>query len=387
MIKPILDPITKTDDLRALCGRLAHAEFLTVDTEFNRTTTYYSQLCVVQVADDEAAYAIDALAPGLDLSPLYDLMADPGILKVFHAARQDLEIFYHATGSLPGPLFDTQIAAMVCGYGEQVGYETLVKSLTRGKLDKAIRFTDWSRRPLTVKQIEYALGDVIYLRKIYQVLSQKVEDSGRMEWLSDELAIQMATETYDPDPRNVWRRVKTRSSNRRFLGRVRELAAWRELQARERDIPKTRVIRDEVLLEVAAHPPETMEQLRKIRTLPKRYGDQRQADKILNALKIAAETPENELPEAAPQKSRRQKAGPMLDLLKVLLKYRCEETEVASKLVASGDELNAFANGQRKNIRFLGGWRREIFGQDAIDLVEGKIALTVNGDSLNIAKV
>lgn len=387
MIKPILDPITKTEDLRALCGRLAHAEFLTVDTEFNRTTTYYSQLCVVQVADDEAAYAIDALAPGLDLSPLYDLMADPGILKVFHAARQDLEIFYHATGSLPGPLFDTQIAAMVCGYGEQVGYETLVKSLTRGKLDKAIRFTDWSRRPLTVKQIEYALGDVIYLRKIYQILSQKVEDSGRMEWLSDELAIQMATETYDPDPRNVWRRVKTRSSNRRFLGRVRELAAWRELQARERDIPKTRVIRDEVLLEVAAHPPETMEQLRKIRTLPKRYGDQRQADKILNALRIAAETPENELPEAAPQKSRRQKAGPMLDLLKVLLKYRCEETEVASKLVASGDELNAFANGQRKNIRFLGGWRREIFGQDAIDLVEGKIALTVNGDSLNIAKV
>lgn len=387
MPKPVLTPVTDSAELARQCEHLAKAEFVTVDTEFARTSTYYAQLCVVQLADNESAIAVDALAPGIDLTPLYDLLVNPDVLKVFHAARQDLEIFYHAIGKIPAPIFDTQIAAMVCGFGDSVGYETLVKTLTNGSLDKAIRFTDWSRRPLSEKQITYALGDVIYLREIYRTLKAKVDETGRTAWLEEEITTQDAPETYDADPMEVWHKLKTRSSNRRFLARVREMAAWREITARARDIPKNRVIRDEVLMEIAAHPPKHVDQLRKIKALPKRYGNEQEAGLILAALKRADEVPEDQLPEAKERRQKTDRAGPVLELLKVLLKYRCQDAEVAAKLVLSSDELERFALGQRKNIRFLNGWRQEVFGSDALALVEGKLGLSANGDRIDIKRV
>lgn len=384
MVKSVLAPITDNDRLKAVCAELAATDFLTIDTEFNRKDTYYSQLCVIQVADDDAAYAIDALAPGIDLAPLYALLANQKLLKVFHAARQDLEIFYHAMGKLPTPVFDTQIAAMVCGFGEQVGYETLVKRLTNGKLDKAIRFTDWSRRPLSEKQVRYALGDVIYLREVYRKLSAQLDRTKRTAWLEEELAVISDPLTYDADIYEHWRRMKTRSSNRRFLAVVRELAAWREMQARERDIPRNRVLRDEVLLEIAAHPPTDLEELRRIRALPKRYKSDEQAEGLLEPLEKAAGLPDKMLPEAPPRRREHEQAGPDLDLLKVLLKYRCREAEVAPKLICNSEDLERFALGKRKDIPFLKGWRRDVFGEDALSLVEGRYALATEHGHLHL---
>lgn len=388
MPKLIFDTVTDTAQLRELCKAWNKAEFLTIDTEFVRTSTYYSQLCLIQVADDHAAYAIDALANGLDLSPFYELVNDGDPMMVFHACRQDLEIFYQASGKLPHRLFDTQVAAMVCGFGESVGYETLVKSLTGGRLDKAIRFTDWSRRPLSQKQLDYALGDVTYLRKIYRKLSAQLEKNDRAAWLEEEVAVLEEPRTYDMDANDAWKRVKTRSSNKRFLGRVRELAGWRELEARSRDIPRNRVIRDEVLLQIAAHPPENYNALKNVRALPKRYhASPEKAEALLEALGRAAALPEDQLPRPPKERRKSDKVSAVLDLLKVFLKYRSQDSGVAAKLIASGGDLEGLVMGERDNLRLLNGWRFELFGKDALALIEGKIALTAKGNKLNVASV
>lgn len=388
MPKEIYEPITDSKALADLCAELNAAEFLTIDTEFQRTSTYYSQLCLIQVADDHHAYAIDALAPGLDLTPFYELLNDGDPLMVFHACRQDLEIFYQASGKLPHRLFDTQVAAMVCGFGESVGYETLVKTLTGGKLDKAIRFTDWSRRPLSRKQIEYAIGDVTYLRKIYRKLSAQLEKNDRSAWLEEEVMVLEDPRTYDMDVADAWKRVKTRSSNRRFLARVKELATWRETEARNRDIPRNRVIRDEVLLQIAAHPPENYNALKNVRTLPKRYhASPDKAEPLLKALARAAAVPDDQLPVAPEGRRKTDKVTAVLDLLKVFLKYRSQESGVASKLIANGADLEQLALGKRKDMRLLHGWRFELFGEDALALIEGKIALTGKGDKLEVARL
>lgn len=385
MPKLIFEPITRTDELRELCARLNAAEFLTIDTEFVRTSTYYSQLCLIQVADDHAAYAIDALAPGLDLTPFYDLLNEGDPLMVFHACRQDLEIFYLASGKLPHRLFDTQVAGMVCGFGESVGYETLVKTMTNGKLDKAIRFTDWSRRPLSHKQLDYALGDVTYLRKIYRKLSAQLEKNGRAAWLEEEVAVLEDPRTYDMDVGDAWKRVKTRSSNRRFLARVRELATWRETQARRRDIPRNRVIRDEVLLQIAAHPPENYNALKNVRALPKRYhANPDKAKDILAGLARAEALAEDQLPEPPKERRKADKMAAVLDLLKIFLKYRSNDSGVAPKLIASAKDLEDLVLGNREDLALLRGWRRELFGKDALALIESEIALTAKGNKLKV---
>ena len=385
MPKLIFEPITRTDELRELCARLNAAEFLTIDTEFVRTSTYYSQLCLIQVADDHAAYAIDALAPGLDLTPFYELLNEGDPLMVFHACRQDLEIFYLASGKLPHRLFDTQVAGMVCGFGESVGYETLVKTMTNGKLDKAIRFTDWSRRPLSHKQLDYALGDVTYLRKIYRKLSAQLEKNGRAEWLEEEVAVLEEPRTYDMDVGDAWKRVKTRSSNRRFLARVRELATWRETEARRRDIPRNRVIRDEVLLQIAAHPPDNYNALKNVRALPKRYhANPEKAKAILAGLARAEALAEDQLPEPPKERRKADKMAAVLDLLKIFLKYRSNDSGVAPKLIASAKDLEDLVLGNHEDLALLRGWRRELFGKDALALIEGEIALTAKGNKLKV---
>ncbi|MCH8861839.1 MAG: ribonuclease D [Proteobacteria bacterium] len=386
MPKLHFEPITRTDELRELCVRLNAAEFLTIDTEFVRTSTYYSQLCLIQVADDHDAYAIDALAPGLDLTPFYDLLNNGDPMMVFHACRQDLEIFYLASGKLPHRLFDTQVAGMVCGFGESVGYETLVKTMTNGKLDKAIRFTDWSRRPLSHKQLDYALGDVTYLRKIYRKLSAELEKNGRATWLEEEVAVLEDPRTYDMDVGDAWKRVKTRSSNRRFLARVRELATWRETEARRRDIPRNRVIRDEVLLQIAAHPPDNYNALKNVRALPKRYhANPDKAKDILAGLARAEALAEDQLPDPPKERRKADKMAAVLDLLKIFLKYRGNDSGVAPKLIASARDLEELVLGNREDLALLKGWRHELFGKDALALIEGKIALTAKGAKLKVA--
>lgn len=386
MPKLNFEPITRTDELRELCVRLNAAEFLTIDTEFVRTSTYYSQLCLIQVADDHDAYAIDALAPGLDLTPFYDLLNNGDPMMVFHACRQDLEIFYLASGKLPHRLFDTQVAGMVCGFGESVGYETLVKTMTNGKLDKAIRFTDWSRRPLSHKQLDYALGDVTYLRKIYRKLSAELEKNGRAAWLEEEVAVLEDPRTYDMDVGDAWKRVKTRSSNRRFLARVRELATWRETEARRRDIPRNRVIRDEVLLQIAAHPPDNYNALKNVRALPKRYhANPDKAKDILAGLARAEALAEDQLPDPPKERRKADKMAAVLDLLKIFLKYRGNDSGVAPKLIASARDLEELVLGNREDLALLKGWRHELFGKDALALIEGKIALTAKGTRLKVA--
>ena len=377
--------ITDTRALAAFCLRLADASYITVDTEFMRERTYWSRLCLVQVAGPEEAGAIDALAEGIDLDPLFDLLADPAILKVFHAARQDMEIFYYLMGRLPAPVFDTQVAAMVCGFGDAVAYETLVAKLAKARIDKASRFTDWSVRPLSRRQIDYALSDVTYLRKAYDSLSRKLAANGHESWLAEEMAVLTAPETYAPDPEQAFRRIKTRSPDPRFLALLRELAAWRERHAQRLDVPRNRVLRDEVLIQIAHHAPLTPEDLKRTRGLGRRLADGPAGEAILGAVRRGLETPEAECPEPRRQAALPRGLAPLVDLLKVLLKLKCEEYEVAQKLVVSAADLERLAGyGEDAGVPALRGWRRPVFGEDALRLREGRIALTADGTRLRV---
>ena len=376
--------ITETDALAGFCQRLAGAEFITVDTEFMRTKTYWPQLCLVQVAAPDEAATIDALAEGIDLGPLFDVMAAPGVIKVFHAARQDVEIFHHLTGAIPHPLFDTQIAAMVCGFGESVGYETLATKLAHAKIDKSMRFTDWSHRPLTEQQIHYALSDVTHLRVAYEKLAHQLKESGRSPWLKEEMAILTNPATYVTVPAEAWRRLKTRSSNPRFLAVLKEMAAWRENEAQGRDLTRNRVLRDETLLDIAAHRPRTHDELLRTRGIDRNNRNPEKADNILAAVARGMDLPDDQCPRTPKPDHLPRGLGATLELLKVLLKMKCESEGVAQKLVANSADLERIAMDDNAKVPALSGWRRELFGDDALALKHGERALAIDGKALKL---
>jgi ribonuclease D len=376
--------ITDSAALAEFCARQKGAEFVAIDTEFMRERTYWPILCLVQVAGPNEAVAIDALAPGIDLAPLLELMADTAMLKLFHAARQDLEIFFHQSGAVPQPLFDTQVAAMVCGFGDSVSYETLVRKLAGAPLDKASRFTDWAHRPLTERQIRYALDDVVHLRTVYDRLQQLLAKNERAEWFAEEMAALADPALYRAEPAEAWRRFRRRGrADSRFLGVLRTLAAWREAAAQQRDIPRGRILRDEALIEIATHAPREIEQLARTRSLGKGTAEGKLGREILDAVAQGLADP-NPPPAIAQKPQSPPGLGPLIELLRVLLKQRCEDFEVAQKLVASADDLEAIATDDGAEVPALHGWRREVFGNDALALKHGKLALTAGRNRIEL---
>ena len=380
--------ISTTADLESFCQNLAGCRYITVDTEFMREKTFWPILCLIQVAGPDDAVAIDALAADLDLSPLLALFDDPGVLKVFHAARQDLEIFYHLNGRLPAPVFDTQVAAMVCGFGDSVGYQTLAAKLAKANVDKGSRFTDWTIRPLSQRQLDYALADVTHLRIIYEKLAAKMEKSGRVDWLDEEMTTLTAPETYAMHPENAYRRIKTRSTDRRFLAVLREVAAWRERAAQSRDLPRNRVIRDEALLEIAHHAPKTTQELSRTRGLGRGLAEGAQGAALIAAVEAGRQVPDAERPRPIDRAAAPRGVGPVVEILKVLLKLKCDDLGVAQKLVASSADLERLAvDGENADVAMLHGWRRDIFGGDALRLREGRLALAIRNGRLTVRDV
>lgn len=387
---PDIITITTTDALAAFCARAAAAPYVTVDTEFLRERTYYAQLCLVQLAlpgDDPAdAVLVDPLAEGLSLAPLYDLFRDPDVVKVFHAARQDLEIFHVDGGVVPAPLFDTQVAAMVCGFGDQVGYETLVRKIARAALDKSSRFTDWSRRPLSAAQQSYAIADVTHLRQIYEYLSAELERTGRTHWLEEELAALTDASTYVVDPDEAWKRLKLRNATPRLLAIARELAAFRERTAQERNIPRNRIVKDDALMELASTKPRSLADLSKSRLLLREARRGAIAEGLVAAVARGLEAPNDSLPRLPKGRDRSAMNPAMADLLRVLLKAKAEEAGVAGKLIASAADLDDIAAGARDGT-WARGWRAEVFGTDALRLLRGEIALSAEGQRVRTVPV
>ncbi len=376
-----------TQDLADFCTAAAKFPYVTVDTEFLRERTYYSKLCLVQLAvpsDDEgSAVLVDPLAEGISLDPLYELFRNENVVKVFHAARQDLEIFWVEAGIFPKPLFDTQVAAMVCGFGEQVGYETLVRKICKQGLDKTSRFTDWSRRPLTDAQKTYAVADVTHLRRIYEYLAAELEKSGRSRWVAEELEVLTNPETYDVRPEDAWRRVKTRTNSGKFLALVRELARFREAYAQENNVPRSRVFKDDALIELASTKPRTHADLGGSRLLLREARKGTIADGILEAVKRGADCPPENLPKVDNSRDKLKVNPALADLLRVLLKSKTESAGVAAKLIATSADLDLIAAGQR-NVPAMSGWRFEVFGEDALKLCDGKIALAAKGQAVQV---
>lgn len=386
----MIQTLTTTDALAAYCARAANAPFVTVDTEFLRERTYFAQLCLVQLAlpgtDDSDAVLVDPLADGISLEPLYALFRNPDVVKVFHAARQDLEIFHVEGGVVPAPLFDTQVAAMVCGFGDQVGYETLVRRIAKAPLDKSSRFTDWSRRPLSDAQKTYALADVTHLRQIYTHLKAELERSHRTHWLEEELSALTNADNYVVSPEDAWKRLKLRTNAGRTLAIARELAAFRETYAQTNNIPRNRVIKDDALIEVASTKPRSVADLSKSRLLLReaRKGDI--ADGLLAAVSRGLDLPNDDLPKPPKGRDRSQMNSALADLLRVLLKAKAEEAGVATKLIAGASDLDDIACGDTDGI-WATGWRREVFGEDALRLLNGEIALSAQGERVRIVSV
>jgi ribonuclease D len=377
--------ITTTADLAAFCTEAAKYPYVTVDTEFLRERTYYSKLCLIQLAfmgdGEDDAVLVDPLSDGLDLAPLYELFKNPDVVKVFHAARQDLEIFFVDQGVIPAPLFDTQVAAMVCGFGEQAGYETLVRKIAKDEVDKSSRFTDWSRRPLTDAQKTYALADVTHLRVIYEFLSQELEKTERQKWVAEEMGILNDPATYQADPDTAWKRVKTRTNSTKFLSIVRELARFRETYAQARNIPRNRVFKDDALVELASTKPASEKDLGRSRLLLREARSGGIADGILNAVKVGlAADPEN-APKIDTRREKLQVNPALADMLRVLVKAKADQSGVAQKLIATSADLDAMAGGLR-DVVALRGWRKEVFGADALRLCEGQIGLAVQGEKV-----
>ena len=368
--------IDTTHDLAALCSRLATHPYITVDTEFLRETTFWPMLCVVQLASDDEAAAVDALAAGLDLTPLFQLMADPGVVKVFHAARQDVEIFWHLAKMVPMPLFDTQVAAMVCGFGDQISYSDLVQTVSKVSLDKSSRFTDWSRRPLSEAQIVYAIADVTYLRDIYRFLLAKLESSARTGWLADEMATLSAASTYEQHPDRAWERFRNRARKPRDLAVLMDLAAWREAEAQSRDVPRSRVLKDDIMIEVALAAPRTAEALGELRAFPKGMERSKAGTDILAAIERGLARDPKTLPKI--DRDRRSAGGgATVELLKVLLRQVSESHGVAAKMIATVEDLEAIALNDKAEVGALSGWRRDLFGTKALELKHGRLALTL----------
>lgn len=382
--------LTTTQELADFCKVAATHDYVTVDTEFLRERTYYSKLCLVQLAfpgeGDENAVLVDPLAEGISLEPLHELFRDESVVKVFHAARQDLEIFWIDAGVFPKPLFDTQVAAMVCGFGEQVGYETLVRKICKQGLDKTSRFTDWSRRPLTDAQKTYALADVTHLRRIYEYLATELEKSGRSHWVSEELKVLTDPATYDIRPEEAWKRVKTRTNSSKFLAVVRELAQFRETHAQTNNVPRNRVFKDDALIELASTKPRTPADLGGSRLLLREARKGAIAEGILAAVKRGVECPADQMPKPDRSRDKLQVNPALADLLRVLLKSKTESAGVAAKLIAPSADLDLIAAGER-DVPALKGWRLEVFGQDALRLCEGKIALAAKGQNVKVVQL
>jgi len=368
--------ITSTDVLAAACKRLAAHPFVTVDTEFLRETTYYPKLCLIQLASSDEVALVDPLAPNLSLDPFLELMADTGVVKVFHAARQDIEIIWTRGSLIPAPLFDTQVAAMVCGFGEQVSYEALASSLANARIDKSSRFTDWSRRPLSEAQLTYAAADVTHLRTIYTALSTKLDKTGRRDWLSEEMAILSDPKTYEVLPENAWERLKTRVRKPQELAVLIELAAWREREAQSRDVPRGRIIKDDALGEIATAIPGSVEELGRLRTMPKGFERSRTGSDILAAVERAKLRDPVTLPPL--ERPRGGSAnGALVQLLKVLLQSVAERNRVASRLIASSDEIEKIATNDNADTPALHGWRRDLFGELALRLKRGEMTIGI----------
>ena len=381
--------ITTTPALADLCERLSKADFITVDTEFMRENTYWPELCLVQIADDKEAAAIDPLAQGIDLAPLLELLVDnEDVLKVFHAGGQDVEIIYNLTGRTPHPIFDTQIAMMAISQSEQIGYSNLVESWLGFTVDKGARFTDWSRRPLTERQIEYAIGDVTHLSKIFPRMLKRLIKTGRGEWLDAEMEKLADPENYRSDPEVVWQKIRAPSRNPAVLGRLKAIAAWRETEAMDKNIPRGRIMRDETLADIASHPPREQHELAKVRGLSAGWKDNDIGRRLMQAIADAKPLSDAELPPRAPRGAPLGKEGALVaDLLKLLLKIRSREIDIAARLLARSDDLEALAAGQRKGLPILEGWRFEQFGRDALELVEGKLAFAVVKGKLKMAHI
>ncbi len=379
--------ITTPEALEELCTRLRREAFVTVDTEFMRERTYWPELCVVQLAGTEEVAVVDALAPDLDLAPLGALLADEAVMKVFHAARQDVEIFVLRFGDVPRPLFDTQVAAMVAGFGDQAGYDALVSSLTGGYIDKAHRFSDWSARPLSAAQIDYAAADVTHLRLVYEKLCARLEKDGRLDWVAEELATLADPATYRPDPETMWERLRPRTGNRRLLGILRAVAAWREREAQRVNIPRQRLVKDESLLEIAATAPATPEALARARGVTRGLAEGRTGASLLAAIEAAKAEPDETLPDAARGKDGPRASPALVSLLKVLLAAQCETHNVAPRLVANSEDIDRLATEDDPDIPALAGWRREVFGNQAMALKQGELALSVQGRKVKLLKV
>jgi ribonuclease D len=371
-----MHPITTTSELAAACERMASHRFITVDTEFLRETTYYPLLCVAQMASVDEAVVIDALAEGIDLTPFFKLMADDKVMKVFHAARQDIEIVWHQAKLIPHPIFDTQVAAMVLGYGDSISYDQLVQRITGDTLDKSYRFTDWTRRPLSEAQLAYAVSDVTHLRQVYTALVDDLGRRGRVDWVQEEMKVLTSADTYRMDPENAWRRLKTRVRRPRELGVLIEVAAWREREAQARDVPRSRVLKDEVIADIAIQAPDTVEKLKHLRSLPKGFERSRWAEAIVAAVGRGLERDVKTLP--------RQERLPapvngtaVVELLKVLLRMVSERHHVAAKIIATVDDLERIAADDGAAVPALSGWRRELFGEQALALKRGEMALAI----------
>ena len=380
--------ITTSETLDEFCTRVHGDGYVTVDTEFIREKTYYPQLCLVQVAGEAEAAVIDPLAPGMDLSPLLRLLANSDCLKVFHAGRQDIEIFLHLTGRIPTPLFDTQIAAMVCGFGEAVSYEQLVLRLTGAQIDKSSRFTDWSLRPLTDRQIDYALADVTCLRPVYRRLAAMLAKNGRSEWLADEIAVITDPQTYRTQPADAWRRFRLRGNEKpHFLGILKTLADWREREAQTRDVPRGRILRDEAVLEIAAHAPASVDELARIRSLGRSVAEGRFGQSMLEAIRCGAALSKDDLPRPALRVDPVPGTGATVELLKVLLKFVAEQEGVAARLIATTADLEEIAGSDTAKVAALEGWRRAVFGLQALRLKNGTIALAISDGKIRLVEV
>ena len=381
--------ITKTEDLKALVDRLSDQPFVAVDTEFMRENTYWPDLCLIQVASSEEAAAIDPKAEGIELKSLLELFVhNEAVLKVFHAGGQDLEIIHNLTGKVPHPLFDTQIAAMALGHGEQIGYSNLIESLLGHSLDKGARFTDWSRRPLDKRQIDYAIADVTHLAAVFPRMVEKLKKTGRGAWLDEEMERLADPSSFAFPPEDAWKRLKLPSRNPAVLGRLKALAAWRETEARSKNLPRGRIIKDDTLNEIVLHPPKAQDDLGKVRGLSAGWRTNDIGGRLMAALAAAKALDQAEMPDREPRRPGLTKDGALVsDLLKLLLKIRAKESGVAARLIARSDDLEALAAGVRKNINILHGWRYEQFGKDALDLVEGRLAFAIENGKLKMSRI
>jgi ribonuclease D len=383
-LRPI-QPITATSELADTCRRMAKEPFVTIDTEFLRETTYYPLLCVAQMASADEAVVIDALAPGIDLSPFYDLMANEKVMKVFHAARQDIEIVWHAAKLIPHPIFDTQVAAMVLGYGDSISYDQLVQRITGDTLDKSHRFTDWTRRPLSEAQLRYAISDVTHLREVYLKLVEDLRQRGRAEWVEDEMRVLTSPETYRLEPENAWQRLKTRVRKPKELAVLIEVAAWREREAQARDVPRSRVLKDEVIADLAVQAPTSAENLTHLRSLPKGFERSRWGEAIIAAVARGLARDTKTLPRPVRAQSTANGAA-VVELLKVLLRMVSERHHVAAKVIATVDDLERIAADDTADVPALTGWRRELFGEKALALKHGKLALTMENGRVTVVE-